>query len=75
MYDMVADAKTRHSDITITALGFAAWAEARSSGLESAQNHLLGVTHMVQGRGGLVRLPPPVSQPIPYPFIWMGIGH
>jgi hypothetical protein len=74
MYKMVTDAKTRHSDITITALGFAAWAEARSSSLARAMNHLLGVTHLVQGRGGLMRLPLMIRSPIPYPFIWMGIG-
>lgn len=71
---MVTNAETRFSDITITALGFASWAEGRSSTLDRAQNHLLVVKFMVQVRGGLPKLRPAIRDPILYPFIWLGVG-
>jgi hypothetical protein len=73
MFEMVANTETRYSDITITALSFASWAEGRSGTLEKAQNHLLGVKYLVQARGGLARLSPTTSAPVLYPFIWLGL--
>jgi hypothetical protein len=74
MYEMVADPQTRYSDTTITALAFAAWAEGRASGLERAQSHLMGVKHLIEGRGGINRLPTLVGYPILNPFTWLGVG-
>jgi hypothetical protein len=74
MFEMVANTETRYSDITITALSYASWAEGRSSTLEKAQNHLLGVKHLVQARGGFARLDLKISTPILYPFVWLGVG-
>ena len=74
MHELIADPRTRYLDTTITALAFAAIAESMVSNLSTAQSHLVGVRHLIEGCGGIKQLSTAISFPVLNTFIWLGTG-